>query len=698
MAKYKLACTLSAAAIILGAFVFVPAGQVFAYTEDVDGYAVTVGDTDEERYNDLKLAISDGRNVRLGGDISHYVTVSNAPSILIDHSMTLDLNGFTLSTASTSGGSAGNTSITVQGDGTVLTIQDSVGGGAIRYDHTGNASPTTLRIEAGAKALLTGGTISTPYGKNGEGIGVNMKGEGATFEMTGGSIVSHNESQSVSNYGVRFNSAGDLKLTGGEIATIGSAVAVPNSNQVSVDIAGNVLLTSTSGKAIDITSANTSGTVSGLTLKDVTIAGSVALNNVTVSGNLEAKSGERALSGVSVGGGMTISGGTTNVTNLTVAGATNITAGNTTFGNNVQLNGGVTYQSAVTASLTINDGTTVTNFAQVGKTVNVSYTDKDTKEKVQRSYDTYGTLIINGGIFGGSFAVATTDQIAESNAARLEYVESYNEHSGKTPLVYNDVAVAPEVAGGVFTAEPDAGSIEEGKSVYHIADGYVVVDDAELASQNLEYADDNEDGIYQLEPIKIDWDGDWVEALYNGEYAVYVDFNSEVLADRLADLSAEEKDTSTLTLVNGGKILKAIEMDMVNRDGVRIEVNNADLTVYIDISKEEYDELSKYDKLEIAYFDENGNEAERIATELVADGDWYWVQFNTTHLSTYGVVGVSDEAVEEEASQGTSDTATPQTGTMTIAGASATNAAIVTAIAIGLLTSIVSFAYLIRRR
>ena len=186
--------------------------------------------------------------------------------------------------------------------------------------------------------------------------------------------------------------------------------------------------------------------------------------------------------------------------------------------------------------------------------------------------------------------------------------------------------------------------------------------------------------------------------MYNGEYAVYVDFNSEVLVDRLADLSAEEKDTSTLTLVNGGKILKAIEMDMVNRDGVRIEVNNADLTVYIDISKEEYDELSKYDRLEIAYFDENGNEAERIAAELVADGDWYWVQFNTTHLSTYGVVGISDEAVEEEASQGTSDTATPQTGTMTIAGASATNAAIVTAIAIGLLTSIVSFAYLIRRR
>lgn len=697
MAKQKVVFALSATAVALGASVFGLAGQAFAYTEDTDGYAITVGDTDAERYEDLKQAIADGKNVRLGDNISHYVTVSGAPSITIDHTMNLDLNGFTLSTASTSGGTNGNTGIAATGEGTVLTIQDSKGGGEIRYDHKGNAAPNTLRIEAGAKVVLTGGGLSTPYGRSGEGIGVNIKGAGATFEMTGGTIHSHEESTSSSSYGVRFNSAGSLTVSGGEISTYGSAIAVPNSNAAVVNISGNPTLASTGGQAIEISSANTSGTISGVTVKDMTMAGTVGLSSANVTGNLTVKGGEKTISDVTVSGNCTISGGPTTITNTIVNGMTTITGGVNTLGNGANMAGGVTYQSAATASLIITDGATVNGFTQAGKTTNVSYTDKDTMEKVSYSYDSYGVLNITGGTFNGEFTAATAAQVESSNATRKEYVDAYNEHSGKTPLVYSDVASVPEISGGVFAEEPNADDIQEGKSVYRTQEGYVVVDDAELAKENLEYADDDEDGYYELMPIKIDWNEDLAVADLGDGRSIAIEFRSELIADRLATLNVGEKSADSLTLTGDGVLYEGFEIDFVDRDGVKIDVRNTEMLLYITLSEDDYNKLAEYDKIELVYFNEDGVEAERIEAELMADGGLYWILAHPTHLSAYGVVGVNETSEEEGGTSTNTDGATPDTGSMTREGGSAIVAAIVTSIAVGLLVSCTSFVYLIRR-
>ena len=145
MVKNKLTCAASVAALMCGVGILAPGltQDASAYTIDSDGFAIPEGETDALRYNDLQAAIKTNDKIRLNNDIIHYVQVSGVPSLAINRSMTLDLNGHVLSTASTSGGSGGNTTMAVTGDGTVLTIQDSSSdkSGALRYDHKGNASP-----------------------------------------------------------------------------------------------------------------------------------------------------------------------------------------------------------------------------------------------------------------------------------------------------------------------------------------------------------------------------------------------------------------------------------------------------------------------------------------------------------------------------------------------------------------------------
>ena len=223
--------------------------------------------------------------------------------------------------------------------------------------------------------------------------------------------------------------------------------------------------------------------------------------------------------------------------------------------------------------------------------------------------------------------------------------------------------------------------------------GCVVLTESEFAediAEGYEPEKDDKTGYYEIVPIDVDWkDYKDLEKLYDGEYAVVVDIQSELFADHMASLNTSEfSDLSDFKLINGGDLLMALDIDMVNRDNVSIEVKDNKLHIYIDLSEEDYNKLAAYDKVQIVYFDENGNESERLDAKLFGENGWYWIEFDTTHLSTYGVVGVNEE----------SGSATPETGTMTAQGASAVNAAVVTSVAVGLLVSITSFVYLIRRR
>ncbi len=256
------------------------------------------------------------------------------------------------------------------------------------------------------------------------------------------------------------------------------------------------------------------------------------------------------------------------------------------------------------------------------------------------------------------------------------------------------------ISGGVFSAEPDAGYLAEGYVAAEVERGYKVVDPDNMddPSEEVETYIDEETGeeIKYIAPVQIDYGDWWIEDGGDEEnhVSVAVEFGEELIADRKAVLSAVETSIDGLALDEnkGGEMLGAVEIDMLDRNGEKIEVKDNALVIYFDIDEETHTKLSAYDKLYVVYF-ENGVEVERREVYLSdPDEEGYWFSFETTHLSTYAVVGVDEEEEEEPVA------ATPETGTVTAAGASASVAALMTAVAVGILTSIVSFTYLVRKR
>ena len=193
--------------------------------------------------------------------------------------------------------------------------------------------------------------------------------------------------------------------------------------------------------------------------------------------------------------------------------------------------------------------------------------------------------------------------------------------------------------------------------------------------------------------------GDFVDmAAATGGTEVVI--NGAVVSDGVKKLEVSEVEKNTLALFGGGTLVLARDIKLTDKDGeVKVETSDGvNLTVSLAISDEEYAALMDYDKVQVAYFDDEGKEANRIDAELKGNStDGYYVEFTTTHLSTYGVVGVN-EPEEETDEEVVAEADSPETGTMTAAGASASIAAMAAAVTVGMLTSIVSFTYLMRRR
>ena len=214
---------------------------------------------------------------------------------------------------------------------------------------------------------------------------------------------------------------------------------------------------------------------------------------------------------------------------------------------------------------------------------------------------------------------------------------------------------------------------------------------------------DKETGTWTIYPEKVDWgpEGRWfIEdgGESEGHLSVAVEFGKETIADRNATLSAVERSTDGLTLneEEGGELIGAFEIDMLDRNGGRIEIKDNELLVYFDLDEESHAMLSAYDKLFAVYF-ENGEEIERHEVYLSnADEEGYWLSFETTHLSTYAIVGVNEEETVE--STDAVAVATPDTGAMTMEGGSAASVAIVTVVLVGVAVTIMSLFTVLKRR
>lgn len=218
------------------------------------------GDYLEVSSLDQLTYINNECKVRLTKDIvmTKAVTVNNG------NSLTIDLNGHTLTAA------ANSRAFFIQNG--ALTIEDSIGGGVIQGSGTvtGNGGAIWMSSSDSNNALtLTGGTIRGFTATDGGGVYV----DGGSFEMSGGTISACNATNAG---GGVYVSSGSFKMSGGSIedctAHEGAGVKVYASNGKTASFSmtgGEIQNCNTDGVSIYAIGSGTSEfTMTGGTIED----------------------------------------------------------------------------------------------------------------------------------------------------------------------------------------------------------------------------------------------------------------------------------------------------------------------------------------------------------------------------------------------------------------------------------------------
>lgn len=218
------------------------------------------GDYLEVSSLDQLTYINNECKVRLTKDIvmTKAVTVNNG------NSLTIDLNGHTLTAA------ANSQAFRIQGG--ALTIEDSIGTGVIQGSGTvtGNGGAIWMSSSDSNNALtLTGGTIRSFTATDGGGVYV----DGGSFEMSGGTISACNATNAG---GGVYVSSGSFKMSGGSIedctAHEGAGVKVYASNGKTASFSmtgGEIQNCNTDGVSIYAIGSGTSEfTMTGGTIED----------------------------------------------------------------------------------------------------------------------------------------------------------------------------------------------------------------------------------------------------------------------------------------------------------------------------------------------------------------------------------------------------------------------------------------------
>ncbi len=544
-----------------------------------------------------------------------------------------------------------DTATTIIATNTITVSEDTTFDFSGKTIETNGGGYDVFEVTDGAKLTIDGNVTLTKSGNAGS-IFV-IEGEGSLLTLNGGTFVVDAPGRDV--YGVYLMSGGKI------VVNAGATIDTTNSNGAA--IGGN----NTTGYMYAV--------ISGGTLRS---AYQTVYMPQQVSLDIE--------EGSMLDGGIVARMGHINMNGGTIIGKD----GGDTIENYYSLNNGYPW---VADAIMVMGGTYVNNNGDHDNALEINITGGEIKSedgyalaiydmgKVDQTMD----INISGGSFGGK-----NGEIKIARVGSEDFVPNPAAGYGQ---VQNPINL--EVTGGIFATEPKDEELPEGYDAFLTEDGYVVASPDELKKENLEYYDDDKDGVYELMPKQIDYKDWWIEdgGEKEGHVSVTVEFGKELIADMRATLSAVEVDAEGLSLdeAKGGEMIGAFDINMFDRDGVKIEVDDNVLTVYFDIDEETHAKLAAYDKLYAVYF-ENGAEMERFEVALSDPENGYYLSFETPHLSTYAVVGVNEEDEVTETAE------TPDTGTVTAAGASATAASMMAAVTVGIMTSIVSFAYLIRRK
>lgn len=159
-------------------------------------------------------------------------------------------------------------------------------------------------------------------------------------------------------------------------------------------------------------------------------------------------------------------------------------------------------------------------------------------------------------------------------------------------------------------------------------------------------AEQGEDEIWELLPKQIE------AASVVGE-GIDVELKNEIIMDRKAEVGfgvlTDEEKADILGLDDG--MVLVFDVEIQDRNGDKIEIGEGnEATVRYNVSDSEYEKLAQYDKV-VVYYIEDGGVKEIIDAELKADetSNNKYVEFRTSHFSTYAVGGVNNAVQNEEA-------------------------------------------------
>ena len=252
----------------------VPAGEGQAPRE---GAVAQLGNT---KYTTVQAAIdaaeTTGGTVYLLQDVAEYVTISTG-------SVTLNLNGHTLSEDSTNG----QAQATIHVMGGDLTIEDTAGSGTVS---TSEENKPALRIAGGSVTLKSGTILGTRYSRT----VVNIEGSSASLTVSGGAIWSEAKSGGTDMGMVQIAEGCTLNLKGGMLSSQ-YLHAIRNNGGGRVTMTGGSVMVGGSGAfALDNygTAVISGGTLTNLDVRTAVHAvadSSGAISITTLSGSVICK-------------------------------------------------------------------------------------------------------------------------------------------------------------------------------------------------------------------------------------------------------------------------------------------------------------------------------------------------------------------------------------------------------------------------
>ena len=319
----------------------VPAGEGQAPREGGVARLGLDGKTFDSVQEAIDEAVKTGGTVYLLQDVAEYVTISTG-------SVTLNLNGHTLSEDSTNG----QAQATIHVMGGDLTIEDTVGNGKVS---TSDGHMKALRIEKGSVTLDSG----TLLGKDDSGTLVSIEGSSASLTVKDGAIRS--EAQSGDNdmgmvqiskgctlkldggvlyssflHAIRNNGGGRVTMTGGSV-TVDRQGAYALDNYGTAEISGGIL-TVQGGTAVHAVAE-----ASGARVTTKLSGNVVCKGNIQVNGAINGTNANRANLEISSG---TINGSVNveSYSEVTLSGGIftgGVGEGETSINNTIRVTGGI---------------------------------------------------------------------------------------------------------------------------------------------------------------------------------------------------------------------------------------------------------------------------------------------------------------------------------------------------------------------